>query len=244
MRAGAASYSLILLILSAGCGDGADPGQEPDAAVPDAPAACDPATALPLAFRPIAAVATTAVSLTSADGVLSGEVEAMAGGFGMSADNPYVYLNLKTGAKVELNDVQARASGDWDVAFKRASIRMNGGDSGSGARKVSVVQAESLEDVAAAPADEASYAVDDFTDADCKGVTTRSGEPMSVFGEWYAYADGTNLLTPKPEVYVFERADGSRSALEVTSYYRNPTTPETRVSAVYSVRIKQLPAKP
>lgn len=242
MRAGTVSTSLIFMALAMGCDDGTEPVQEPDAA-PDGPAVCDPATALPAAFRPIAKVATTAVALTTTDGLTSGTVEAMAGGFGMSADNPYIYVNLKTGAKVELDDLQARTSSDWDVAFKRASIRMNGGDSGTGARKVAVVQAATLAEVTAGPAASSEYQVDVFADAECKGLTTRSGEPMSVFGEWYAYEDGTNLLTPKPEIYVFERADGSRTALEVTGYYRNPTTPETRVSAVYSLQFKQLPAK-
>src|SRR6187549_2548388 len=46
--------------------------------------------------------------------------------------SPWVYVSLATGAKLELTDLEALASRDWDLGFKRASIRTNGGDSGPG----------------------------------------------------------------------------------------------------------------
>ncbi|HSK02354.1 MAG TPA: HmuY family protein [Kofleriaceae bacterium] len=210
----AASLSFVVA-----CDDG-DPDIEPS---PDGPAGCDPLSALPANFRPIPKVSAGMVSLTvSGDGV-AGIVDATAGGPMSSADNPYIYLDLKAGTKVEINDLDARSSMTWDVALKRASLRINGGDSGTGGRKLAVVQAADLTAVSAPPS--SGYAVDDFADADCALISLPAGEPMSAFGEWYDYNPDTHVVTPKSEVYVLERADGSHTALRLLTYYGDTANP-------------------
>lgn len=244
MRAELARFISIPLVLwMAACGDNMAP-IEPDAAPIDAPpdgppiGSCDPARILPNLYRPLPKVAATNVEMTTTDGVTSGTIDATAGGFAMAADNPYIYVNLKTGAKVPVSDIDARTNTDWDIAFKRSSPRLNGGDSGAGGRTSVAVPATTLAEVTAGPA--TGYQADDFTTADCKMISLPAGEPMSAFGEWYDYTMNGSMVTPKPEVHVIERPDGTRTALRLISYYREGTP---RVSAIYTVELKQLPPK-
>jgi hypothetical protein len=198
---------------------------------------CSPPSVLPANYRLIDKVATTLLTVTTTAGVTSGTADATAGGIGMASENPYLYLDLKNGVKVEVNDVQARTSTAWDIGLKRSSLRLNGGDSGAGGRKSVPVAAATLAEVMAGPAD--GYLTDDYTTEDCKLVTIPAGEPMSAFGFWYNYdQDNGNRVTPKPEVHVIQRPDGSRTALRIVGYY-DPTNPVR--GAVYSLEWKQLP---
>jgi hypothetical protein len=223
----AAALSLVVA-----CDDGG-PDIEPS---PDGPTGCDPLSALPANFLPIPKVSAGMVNLTSSGGVTTGTVDATAGGPMMSADNPYIYLDLRAGTKLELNDLDARSSAAWDLALKRASLRVNGGDSGSGGRKLAVVPAADLAAVTAPPS--SGYAVDDFADADCALISLPAGEPMSAFGEWYDYNPDTHVVTPKSEVYVLERSDGSHTALRLLTYYGDTTNPMR--GGYYQVEWKQL----
>ncbi|OZG75532.1 hypothetical protein BTA51_03075 [Hahella sp. CCB-MM4] len=49
-----------------------------------------------------------------------------------SANDTYTYFNLDTGKVVALTDAQAETSNAWHIAFRRLSIKMNGGSSGPG----------------------------------------------------------------------------------------------------------------
>lgn len=212
------------------------PDGQPDGQ-PDGPPVCNPASVLPANYRLIDKVATTLLTVTTTGGVTSGIADATAGGINMASENPYLYLDLKNGVKVDINDVQARTSTAWDIALKRSSPRLNGGDSGAGGRKSVPVPATTLAEVTAGPA--SGYIEDDFTTADCKIVTIPAGEPNSAFGFWYNYDQANNnRVIPKPEVHVIQRPDGSRTALRFVGYY-DPTNPVR--GAVYSLEWKQLP---
>jgi hypothetical protein len=224
----AASFCLV-----AACDDGG-PDIEP---TPDSPGGgCDPASILPGNFRPIPLVSTGLVTVTTTGGVTSGTIDATAGGLMGSADNPYIYIDLQAGTKVAINDLDARSSTAWDIMLKRASLRVNSGDSGTGGRKLAVVPAADLAAVTAAPP--SGYTVDDFADASCMLVTLPAGEPTSAFGEWYNYDPNTHVVTPKSEVYVLERPDGSHTALRIVTYYRSPQT--MMGGGFYTVEWKQL----
>jgi len=216
------------VVLATACGD-SNNDSPPDAG------GCDPATVLPSTFRLIGKTSTGTVSVTTNAGVTSGKIDATAGGFAMSGDNPYVYVDLKAGAKLAITDLDARTSSAWDIALKRASVRSNSGDSGAGDRELAVVQATTLAEVTAAPA--SGYVADDFTTDDCMLDSVGAGEPKTAFGEWYDYDVNLNRLTPKPEVYVIKRSDGTSTAFRITAYY---DPPESSNSAIYSVEWKQL----
>lgn len=235
------SLPLVLVMAAMGavaaCGDDGGGTAGPDAAVQiDAPAGCDPVSVLPATFRPIPMTSTGLVQVTTTAGITSGSIDATAGGVMSAADNPYIYVNLQTSEKVAISDLDANDSTEWDVSLKRASLRVNSGDSGKGGRKLAVVQAASLDEVTAAPT--SGYASDDFTSADCQLVKLPAGEPYSAFGEWYNYDDTTHVVTPKSEVYVLERPDGSRTALRLITYYGDPQSPMR--GAFYQVEWKQL----
>jgi hypothetical protein len=57
-------------------------------------------------------------------------VDATAGGFGQSAQHPWVYLDLDAGAKVQLTDVTMDSDSTWDLALKRPVLRTNSGHGG------------------------------------------------------------------------------------------------------------------
>jgi len=73
------------------------------------------------------------------------QIDATAGG----ANNPdpndpakkYTYFNLDTAQVVELSDADAAVNGAWHIAFKRTSIKLNGGVSGPGAVKGAIADA-------------------------------------------------------------------------------------------------------
>lgn len=228
---------LLISVTLVACGD--DGGS----AAPDAPAAidassgCDPATVLPSNYRPIPMVSTGAVTVTTSAGVTSGTLDATAGGLANAADRPYLYVDLRNGTRVDVDDLAARSSMDWDIALKRSSLRLNSGDSGPGNRKLAVTQTASLAAVTAPPT--GTYGTDDFTDGDCMLVSIPGGEPMSAFGEWYDYDVNTHAVTPRAEVYVVERADGSHTAFRIVTYYGDAQAPMR--GAFYGVEWKQLP---
>lgn len=197
---------------------------------------CDPAAVLPANYRPIPSVSTGLVQVTTASGVTGGTVDATAGGLSGAADNPYLYLDLKAGTKVEINDLDARTSTAWDISLKRASLRVNGGDSGTGGRKLAVVPGATLDAVPAAPA--GGYTADDFVDASCMLIALPAGEPMSAFGEWYNYDPDTHVVTPRSEIYVLERPDGTHTALRIITYYGDTAMPMR--GGYYKVEWKQL----
>lgn len=218
----------------AACGGG---GGDPDAHIItiDARTGCEPATALPTQFRPIAEVSTGLVTVTAGPPT-TGTIDATAGGLAGAADNPYIYVDLKTGTKVAVDDIGAYGDMTWDIAIKRASLRSNGGDSGPGGRTVAVVAVDSLDLVTSVPA--SGYASDDFATDDCTYVSIPGGEPASAFGEWYDYDENTHVVTPHAEVYVIARPDGTHTAFQVVDYYGDPAMP-TR-GAFYAVAWKDL----
>jgi hypothetical protein len=116
-------WSLLAALLAVGaCGDDGNGGNDTptfDAAIPDdaeVPPGCDPATVLPTAYRPIASVSTGTVQVTTAGGVTSGTLDATAGGAANSADQPYLYVDLRNGTRVDINDLEAWSSTQWDIA--------------------------------------------------------------------------------------------------------------------------------
>lgn len=233
------SIACTLFVVATACTGGGSGGGGDDIDTPiDANASCDPASVLPTTYRPIPTVSTGAVTLATNAGITTGTIDATAGGLSAAADNPYVYIDLIANARVDVNDLNARESVDWDIAIKRSSLRINGGDSGGGRRTLAVVAGTSVD--VTAPA--SGYGEDDFTSDDCMLASIPGGEPMSAFGEWYEYDVETHAVTPKQEVYVLQRADGSRTALRIATYYGDTAMPMR--GAFYRIETKQLADAP
>jgi heme-binding HmuY-like protein len=204
-------------LLAAACGD--DGASESPDAAPAADAPCEPSSALPLQWRPIDIVSTGTVTGSAAAAV----VDATAGGLDGAADNPYIYLDLAAGARVDITDVDALESSAWQIAFKRSSIRINGGDSGPAGVTAAAVDAATLEEVTEAPA--SGFATDDWADDQCNFIGLDSGEPATAFGFWYDYDDQTHVVTPKAQVWIVRQADGTDYKLRIETYYGDEANP-------------------
>jgi hypothetical protein len=145
-------------------------------------------------------------------------VDAVAGGFQFATSNPYVYVNLELGARVDETDVSAVSSTSWDLAFKRFSILTNGGDSGNGEGKALALEAM-FEQVTRDNVDLSALQVDDFVD-DVSCEPLGDGTASGAFAIWYEYAPDTMVLTPRPLVFVVQSGDGqSLYKLQILDYY-------------------------
>ena len=200
---------------------GGDDGGDDDGGGPDAAAGCEPTDVLPADWRPIASVSAGALTATPGKDRTDAVVDATAAD--APADNPYLYIDLATGTKVEVNDVEALTSSEWDLAFERSSIRVNGGDSGPGNVAVAVVEA-AFDDVTEAPKD-AEFAADDWVGEDCQYQSIPGGEPLTAIGEWYDYNVMTHELTPKEEVYVVRSHGGDLFKVTIGTWYGGEGVP-------------------
>ncbi len=194
---------------------------------------------------PIDAVSTGTVNASAAGAVVMMVVDASAGGFMAAANNPYIYLNLASKARVELTDAQADTSTAWDLALKRDSIRSNGGDSGPGAAAVAALSGAEFAAVAIAEAADAAFVQDHFIDrASCAPVLDEGGKPLTAFDGWYEYDASTMSLSPAHNVYLVRAADGATLyKLRITGYYvdvPNGTGGTSKKSGVYGLEYQSL----
>jgi hypothetical protein len=162
-----------------------------------------------------------AVTTGLSGGIKQTVIDATAGGMNAATQNPFVYLSLTDGKRADLDDFAARTSGTWDLAFRRAVIRVNGGDSGSGQGAIAILSGKTLDQVTAVPA--SGFTTDDFLDGQCVAKTNAIGDIWTAIcgttGLWYDYDTGTMKLTPKKEAYVVRTAKGGFVRLVIDSYY-------------------------
>jgi HmuY protein len=214
------------LLTGAGCGGDDDGGNNDGSGGVDAGSdGCDETSLLPAGFRPIGSVSTGDLTTETADGVTDAVIDASAGGLDGAADNPYLYIDLESGGtKVDIDDVEALDSDEWDLAFKRASIKANGGDSGTAGVEVAAVADVTLEELTEAP-DDGDFVADDWASDDCQFQSLPVGEPATAFGEWYDYDKATHVLTPKTEVYVVRTRSGDLVKVAIETYYGDEAEP-------------------
>lgn len=152
----------------------------------------------------------------------------------------WVYVSLASGTKVALTDLEALESRDWDLAFKRASIRTNGGDSGpgqGGAFKVRLPWSS----VNAATLGDQPVPTEQWFDEDCNLLEEPITGVITTFSGWNEYDQATHVLTPADAVFLTRGADGSLYKVAILDYYANPDGTSGRVAARYKVRLAALP---
>lgn len=158
---------------------------------------------------------------TSTDGSdFVSTVDASAGGYNNSANNPWVYVKFTEDGleKVEIDDETALDSMDWDMSLKRFMIRLNGGTSGgSCVGSASLLEADysALTEIP----DGLGYVVDEFYSSDCVIINDSSGLPGSpqlALAPWWSY-DGCVKTTDVP--HLIQMADGSVVKMVVEAYY-------------------------
>jgi len=160
------------------------------------------------------------------------DVDATAGGFGTAPDDPanrWAYLDLDTGQVLDIDDATAETDTDWEIAFKRVAVRLNGGASGSGTVRGGIADAqleyydendEPLVDAfVAASADEELQAIERVVDAttveylderENPGIT---GDGVDTAASWWIYDPVARTVNANPSVnYVVRGANGDSYA--------------------------------
>jgi hypothetical protein len=185
------------------------------------------------AVKPIDSVAKGTVTNLMTDTFI---VDASAGGFDMAASNPYLYIDLATGMRVDITDKQAFTSTSWDLAIKRASIRSNDGDSGPGMGGAAFLSGKTFDEVTAADATSAKLKTESWFDADCNPKTDPTGAIVTAFDPWYDYDPSTMFVTPKAGVWIVRGGKGALYKLEIVDYYAKPDGSTGGASAHYKLR--------
>lgn len=96
---------------------------------------------------------------------------------------------------------------EWDLAFRRHDIAVNGGPAFAGAGGAIALDGVPFDSLTTLPQD---------------GYLGAEGSRDSVnpaFERWYDYGFTSHLLEPRPRVYAVRTADGRYAKLEIVSYY-------------------------
>ncbi len=96
---------------------------------------------------------------------------------------------------------------DWDLAFRRFDMAVNGGEGFSGRGGVRDLGEVPFDSVLRAP--EGGY----------EQVEARADSVNPALARWYDYSFLTHLLTPTERVYAVRTAQGRYAKLEFLSYY-------------------------
>jgi hypothetical protein len=130
--------------------------------------------------------------------------------------NQYTFYNLRTNSRVPVSDSN---STNWDIAFKRTTIIINGGVSGPGQGGAYIFNGLF---------NELTSVTIDSMRIDSVGrlaIPNRSGNG------WYVSSQPANLVTPIPgRVLVIRTADGKFAKMEIMNYYKGGVTPQPNAS--------------
>jgi hypothetical protein len=119
----------------------------------------------------------------------------------LDASGGWVYFSFATASTVH-----APGPLDWDVAFRRFHVMVNGGPGFAGRGAVADLGAVDLEAVTAAP------------DAGWVDRSARDSTNEAI-ARWYDYSFTSHLLTPRRRAYAIRTADGRYALLRFLSYY-------------------------
>lgn len=169
-------------------------------------------------------------------------VDASAGGLDAADKYPWVYVALASGGAVQLTDLEALESTDWDLAFKRSVVRTNGGDSGPG-EGGAIRLALAWDSVDGGTLGTRALPTEQWFDDECNlvEVDTSTGNLITTFSGWSEYDQGEHVLSPADAVYITAGADGALYKLRILDYYSNPNGTRGSVSARYKIRVAPLP---
>lgn len=180
-------------------------------------------TQLDALLQPVDKVSEGEVTVLSTEGTTRTLfVDAVAGGLGGAATNPRVYVNLETGSRVDITDLQRETSTDWDLAIKRPILFTNGGDGGPGMGGAVAITDKAFDAVTAADASAATFKTEEFVDDDCKAQVDETKAPLTSFSGWYNYDETTHIPSPKPWVWLVKGGTGKLYKVEILSYSGRP----------------------
>lgn len=210
------SLRLAIVFTVAACGGDDNNNTQQDAPVVDSPSNADCTTARKDLLGSSTTVSTGAIAiLDTTAGVSTVYADASAGG------TAWLFINLATNTKVEVNDPTSITSTDWDLAIKRPVIYTNDGDGGAGQGGAVLIQKD-FATVVAADATSATFAKETFFDADCNPNTDPTGSALTTMSTWYSYNQATHILTPAAGTWLIKGGKGAVYKFKFDSYYANP----------------------
>ncbi|PID63927.1 MAG: hypothetical protein CSB44_00195 [Gammaproteobacteria bacterium] len=184
----------------------------------------------------------SSATATTVDGITSIRIDATAGGFGADDNDPanhWTYYDISNATVLDLSDEAAASSNEWDIAFKRNNVILNGGVSGNGQVKGGIVDAqldfyneenEPLKDVfMAATAENELAALTEATDMSAVEflsdhyVANIVGTGQTGDNSWFLYDPSTHQLSANADAWFAVRgASGdSYAKLHVTDIQTN-----------------------
>lgn len=231
---GASAIAGALSTSACTAGDGTGPSPE---GTPDVePAGCEETTPVVCEDALVSALNLQAGEVSPQDFTndvgeesISVDVDATAGGLVADPRQSYLYARFTDSGleKVAINDDEALDSAEWDIAFHRYIIRLNGGSSGPSCVKA-VATGESFDAVTAAPT--SGYQPDDQFTESCEfraDAEAEDPENEQDYGVVLApYYDYVGCLQMTGEVFVVELASGQHVKLEVTHFYEDEAQQE------------------
>jgi hypothetical protein len=148
-------------------------------------------------------------------------IDATAGGFNPTQSYVYARFTAAGLAKVALSDQAAIDSMDWDIAFRRFVLRLNGGDSGPACTGAVALADGGTYHAITAPPRGATWVVDNYLDEppactflpDGSGLTT---SPQTALATFYSYATCV-AMTGRP--FVIRTSANRHLKLVVDTYY-------------------------
>jgi hypothetical protein len=151
-----------------------------------------------------------------------------------STNDHWVYFSFSKADTVSV--VSPYSSQDWDVAFYRTGIKINGGTSGPGKGGAIMLTGVNFEDVKEVPAN-AAFAVDDTLNVLGSAYAIPAGSDEG----WYHYTGDPNhwIVAIEDRFFVFRTADEKYAKVKFVSYYSNglpPSQPLQTDSGFYTFK--------
>ena len=201
---------------------GVDGGTDAGALCGPTPVSCSDQVSQGLDLK--TTVNAAAILTTTEDGGFKSTIDATAGSTGFNAPTEsYVYAKFtSTGLqKVGLSDEAALLSVDWDIAFRRFVIRLNGGSSGPSCVAAAATASGTVYETLAAAPSGATFTFDDFLGPPptCTFKDDGSGlgtSPSTALAGYYQYVSCVKM---SQRVFVVRTRAGRNVKLLVTGYY-------------------------
>ena len=133
----------------------------------------------------------------------------------------WVYFDFETMSAPTI-DVP-RQSEDWDLAFRRFVIKVNGGVSGIGGVEFAIVEDLNFTALTLPPVNAEWLAdlADDPEDPDIDPEFLMATGPTG----WFDYNPANHVLTPRDRVYVVRSVEGEYYKLKMITYYDGVGSP-------------------
>ena len=142
------------------------------------------------------------LSVSTVDAEVTTVIDATAGGARATEPHDHTYFSFADNDVVPITDIEAKTSLDWQIAFKRYDVVLNGGVSGPGNVRGYNVHADYEEPLE-------NEVLSDITMIDMPEDESFSLDSSAeALDQWYAYDFVTHVISASGNAYEIRTADG------------------------------------